>query len=268
MGRRRRIARRDAARPPTAASRRASPTTPSRSARRRSFEAIEERVKQLHGTIAVERRTQEGTQVIVTLPAVRDAAVSSARRADGNGYLLFVWSPAGYSLRELDGELPHVGEEFDEDGRMLVVNKIGASPLPGRHAPVRLLGRQGAEARHGLAPQAARRVLGGREAEHERLSEAARVAARRDAARVDARRPEAVDRRAVLPQHPRPLVDAQAADRVGDRGDHAHRATVPGGRVERQVGRRDTRLRRRGLHHLRDGRGRALGCSSASSSSR
>jgi hypothetical protein len=50
---------------------------------------------------------------------------------DGNGYLLFVWSPAGYSLREQQGDPPEVGSEFEEDDRMLVVNKIGASPLPG-----------------------------------------------------------------------------------------------------------------------------------------
>jgi len=39
-----------------------------------------------------------------------------------------VWSPSGYTLREHDGELPHVGDEL-EDG--LVVTKIGPSPVPG-----------------------------------------------------------------------------------------------------------------------------------------
>ena len=51
--------------------------------------------------------------------------------AEGNGYVLFVWSPAGYSLREEQGEPPQVGTEFDEGERTLVVSKIGASPLPG-----------------------------------------------------------------------------------------------------------------------------------------
>jgi hypothetical protein len=50
---------------------------------------------------------------------------------DGNGYLLFVWSPAGYSLREMQGHPPELGHEFEEGERQLVVNKIGASPLPG-----------------------------------------------------------------------------------------------------------------------------------------
>jgi hypothetical protein len=50
---------------------------------------------------------------------------------DENGYLLFVWSPAGYSLREQQGDPPEVGSEFEDDDRLLVVNKIGASPLPG-----------------------------------------------------------------------------------------------------------------------------------------
>jgi hypothetical protein len=51
--------------------------------------------------------------------------------ADGSSYLLFVWSPAGYTLREMEGDLPQPGHEFEEDGQTLVVNKIGASPLPG-----------------------------------------------------------------------------------------------------------------------------------------
>jgi hypothetical protein len=49
----------------------------------------------------------------------------------GDGYVLFVWSPSGYSLRELDGEPPQVGHEFEDGDRKLVVNKIGVSPLPG-----------------------------------------------------------------------------------------------------------------------------------------
>jgi hypothetical protein len=48
------------------------------------------------------------------------------------GYLLFVWSPSGYSLREHDGEPPRVGDEL-EDG--LVVTKIGPSPVPGDTRP-------------------------------------------------------------------------------------------------------------------------------------
>jgi hypothetical protein len=51
--------------------------------------------------------------------------------SDGNGYLLFVWSPTGYSLREQQGEPPAVGTELEDGDRLLVVNKIGASPLPG-----------------------------------------------------------------------------------------------------------------------------------------
>ena len=33
------------------------------------------------------------------------------------GYVLFVWSPTGYSIRELEGEPPAVGQEV-EDGRL------------------------------------------------------------------------------------------------------------------------------------------------------
>jgi hypothetical protein len=50
-------------------------------------------------------------------------------------FLLFVWSPTGYTIRELDGELPQVGQELEDDGRTIVINKIGASPLPGDDRP-------------------------------------------------------------------------------------------------------------------------------------
>ena len=53
----------------------------------------------------------------------------------GSGYLLFLWSPTGYTLREAEGELPGVGEELDEGGRTIVVTKVGASPLPGDPRP-------------------------------------------------------------------------------------------------------------------------------------
>lgn len=59
----------------------------------------------------------------------------SENGSSGGGYLLFVWSPAGYSLRDEQGELPAVGHTFDSDGRTLVVSKIGASPLPGDSRP-------------------------------------------------------------------------------------------------------------------------------------
>jgi hypothetical protein len=46
-------------------------------------------------------------------------------------YVLFVWSPAGYTLREMDGDPPELGHEFEEGDQTHVVSKIGASPLPG-----------------------------------------------------------------------------------------------------------------------------------------
>ena len=50
---------------------------------------------------------------------------------NGGGYLLMVWSPAGYTLREMQGDPPSPGHEFEDGERTLVINKIGASPLPG-----------------------------------------------------------------------------------------------------------------------------------------
>jgi hypothetical protein len=57
--------------------------------------------------------------------------------ADENGgapkrYLLFVWSPTGYTLKELEGEPPAVGAEIEEG---LVVTKLGTSPYPGDLRP-------------------------------------------------------------------------------------------------------------------------------------
>ena len=47
------------------------------------------------------------------------------------GYLLMVWSPTGYTLREMEGDPPELGHELEEGEHTIVVNKIGASPLPG-----------------------------------------------------------------------------------------------------------------------------------------
>ena len=53
----------------------------------------------------------------------------------GSGYLLFVWKPTGYELREREGDLPSPGTEIEEDGRKLRVTKIAPSPLPGDTRP-------------------------------------------------------------------------------------------------------------------------------------
>lgn len=49
--------------------------------------------------------------------------------ADGS-YLLFVWKPTGYELREEHGEPPAVGAEVAADNATLRVTKIAPSPLP------------------------------------------------------------------------------------------------------------------------------------------
>ena len=52
---------------------------------------------------------------------------------DGNGargYLLFVWSVAGYELVEQPGEPPQVGAEIEDGERRYRVTKIAPSPLP------------------------------------------------------------------------------------------------------------------------------------------
>jgi hypothetical protein len=45
-------------------------------------------------------------------------------------YLVFVWKPSGYELREREGDPPAVGDELEEEGRQMSVVKVAASPLP------------------------------------------------------------------------------------------------------------------------------------------
>ena len=47
------------------------------------------------------------------------------------GYVLFVWSPAGWTLQQRDGDAPAVGETVEAGETMLRVSKLGPSPLPG-----------------------------------------------------------------------------------------------------------------------------------------
>lgn len=51
------------------------------------------------------------------------------------GYLVFVWSPAGYKLEQRTGELPSVGTEVEDGERRFRVAKIATSPLPGDQRP-------------------------------------------------------------------------------------------------------------------------------------
>jgi hypothetical protein len=55
--------------------------------------------------------------------------------SDGSGYLLFIWKPSGYELREADGEVPAVGAEVEQDNVTMRVTKVGPSPLPGDSRP-------------------------------------------------------------------------------------------------------------------------------------
>jgi hypothetical protein len=54
---------------------------------------------------------------------------------DGGKYLLFIWKPGGYELREADGEVPAVGAEVEADEKKLRVTKVAPSPLPGDSRP-------------------------------------------------------------------------------------------------------------------------------------
>jgi hypothetical protein len=64
--------------------------------------------------------------------ALISSPMSDYNGGGSRGYLLFVWSPSGYTLRDHDGEVPHVGDELDGG---LLVTKIGPSPVPGDSRP-------------------------------------------------------------------------------------------------------------------------------------
>ena len=49
---------------------------------------------------------------------------------EGGTYLVFVWKPTGYELREERGEPPVVGDQVDNEGTWLRVTKVAPSPLP------------------------------------------------------------------------------------------------------------------------------------------
>ena len=56
--------------------------------------------------------------------------------ANSNGkYLLFIWKSTGYELREVEGEVPAVGAEVEQDEQKLQVTKVAPSPLPGDPRP-------------------------------------------------------------------------------------------------------------------------------------
>jgi hypothetical protein len=50
-------------------------------------------------------------------------------------YLLWLWKPSGYELREVEGDLPAIGSEVTEGELRLRVFKVGPSPLPGDQRP-------------------------------------------------------------------------------------------------------------------------------------
>jgi hypothetical protein len=53
-----------------------------------------------------------------------------------DGYLLFIWKPSGYELREESGEPPEIGAEVETDnGSKQRVSKIAPSPLPNDTRP-------------------------------------------------------------------------------------------------------------------------------------
>ena len=55
--------------------------------------------------------------------------------AEGTGYLLFLWSPAGYSLREMEGDPPQVGYEFEDVDELMPAYAISVHKSQGNEYP-------------------------------------------------------------------------------------------------------------------------------------
>ena len=108
--------------------------------RRRSLEAIEERVVQLHGTLEVQDG-RRGTETRVSLPGAHSSTVVTIETmADENGHGTAATScssgrPRGTGCASAEGDPPPVGAELEDDGHELVVTKVGPSPLPGDSRP-------------------------------------------------------------------------------------------------------------------------------------
>jgi hypothetical protein len=85
---------------------------------------VGEEEKELH---PAEPAGAEPRIVVPTGPAV---STPSGEPSDG-AFVLFVPTPAGYQLLERSGPVPAVGDEVGVSSGLLVVAKVGVSPLPG-----------------------------------------------------------------------------------------------------------------------------------------
>jgi len=62
---------------------------------------------------------------------VPEPELAPAPEVDKVGYLVFAWTPAGYSLHESAGDVPEIGSLVSVDGQEYAVAKLARSPLPG-----------------------------------------------------------------------------------------------------------------------------------------
>ncbi len=181
-----------------------------------SLDAIGERASTLNGRFSVEQGSDGGTSIHVVLPPTpaTPSNYNPPPMAEENGhhgaagYVLFVWSPAGWTLQQRDGDAPAVGETVEAGDTMLRVEQARPLAAARRPPPLRLHAACLAQDEHPLSripiarrplkgplrgPRArhsrllAQGGLGGDAAEDERGGEAAAVAAGEDAARVGAR---------------------------------------------------------------------------------
>jgi hypothetical protein len=101
------------------------------------LELLADRTASLNGRFTSEARWPRGSAIRVELPPPRRVArIAGVGETNGSGgYLLFVWSPAGYRLVEQQGEPPLVGSEVEDGERRYRITKIAPSPLPGDARP-------------------------------------------------------------------------------------------------------------------------------------
>jgi hypothetical protein len=82
-------------------------------------------VEQLNGSAPTEPEPEP------FLEAEPDVEPTPEPEVEKTGYLVFAWTPGGYTLHENSGRVPEVGALMSIDGHEYAVAKLSRSPLPG-----------------------------------------------------------------------------------------------------------------------------------------
>ncbi|HUQ22142.1 MAG TPA: hypothetical protein VM049_03935 [Gaiellaceae bacterium] len=79
---------------------------------------------------------------LAPVPAAAPTPKPRIRPPAADGWVAFVPSPDGYGLLEREGGPPEAGAAVELDGEILVVLRLGPSPLPGDRRRCAYLGQE------------------------------------------------------------------------------------------------------------------------------